>query len=151
MFADDPGDALREAKRVLTPQGRLAVALWAEKEINEFRHVVQALASVMPEPPAGDGPFALSEPGVLEKVIEDSGFEPVETRRLPAPFTFVDTDHYLRAVLGMAPGQSVLRQVDEETVTEALLAAGEEFRQDDGSYRFENTFQAVGAIPRDGR
>jgi hypothetical protein len=79
----------------------------------------------MPEPPAGDSPFALSEPGVLEKVIEDSGSEPVETRRLPAPFTFVDTDHYLRAVLGMAPGQSVLRQVDEETVTEALLAAGE--------------------------
>ncbi|WP_323190549.1 class I SAM-dependent methyltransferase [Halostella sp. PRR32] len=149
MFADDPVEALGEAHRVLAPDGRLAVALWAEKDINEFRYVIQTLVSVLPEPPTGDGPFALSEPGVLETVIEDSGFEPVETRRLPAPFTFVDSEHYLRAVLGMAPGQSVLRQVDEEAVTEALLEAGEKFRRDDGSYRFENTFQAVGAIPRD--
>ncbi|WP_121744190.1 class I SAM-dependent methyltransferase [Natronorubrum halophilum] len=148
MFAGDPVEALREARRVLTPDGRLAVALWAEEEINEFRHVVRALVSVLPEPPAGDGPFALSEPGVLEEVISEAGFEPFETRCVPTPFTFVDREHYLGAVLGMAPGQSVLRQVDEEAVIEALLEAGEEFRRDDGSYRLENTFQAVGAIPR---
>jgi SAM-dependent methyltransferase len=148
MFADDPVEALREARRVLAPDGRLAVGLWAEEEINEFRYVVQALVSVLPEPPEGGGPFALSEPGVLEEVIEAGGFEPVEKRRVPSPFTFVDREHYLRAVLGMAPGQSVLRQVGEEAVTEALLEAGEKVRRDDGSYRFDNTFQVVGAIPR---
>lgn len=148
MFASDPVESLREAKRVLAPDGRLAVGLWAEEEINEFRYVVRALVSVLPEPPAGGGPFALSETGVLEERISDAGFTPVETRRVSTPFTFVDQEHYLRAVLGMAPGQGVLRQVDEEIVTDALLEAGEELRQDDGSYRFDNTFQAVGAIPQ---
>lgn len=151
MSDDDPVAALGEARRVLADDGRLGVALWAEEEINEFRYVVEVLVSVLPEPPEGGGPFVLSEPGVLEDVVAEAGFELVETRRLPTPFTFVDQEHYLRAALGMAPGQSVLRQANEEAVTEALLEAGEKVRQDDGSCRFENTFQAVGAIPRDQR
>lgn len=48
----------------------------------------------------------------------------------------------------MGPGQMVLGTVDEERVTEALLEAGERFRLDDGSYRFENSYQAVRPAPR---
>lgn len=47
----------------------------------------------------------------------------------------------------MGPGQMVLGTVDEERVTQALLEAGERFRLDDGSYRFENSFQTVDATP----
>lgn len=149
MFGDDPNRAVREAGRVLTHDGRLAVAVWAEPEICEFRHALKALAGVLPEPPEGDGPFALSAPGVLEEILKGSGFEPVEERRVPTPFTFVDREHYLRAVLGTGPGQGVLRQVDEDTVTDALLDVGEGFVRDDGAYSFENTFRVVAATPRD--
>lgn len=145
MFGDDRGKAVREAGRVLTPDGRLAVAVWAEPKICEFRHALEALAGVLPEPPDGDGPFALSAPGVLEELLAESGFEPVEERRVPTPFTFADREHYLRAVLGTGPGQGVLGTVDEEIVTEALLEAGEEFVQSDGAYRFENTFRVLAA------
>jgi hypothetical protein len=136
---------------VLTPEGRLGVAVWTEEELNDFRFLVQALRSVLPEPPAGEGPFALSQPGAIEAVMEAGGFEPVEKRRVEAPFTFVDDEHYLRATLGMGPGQGILRQVDEETVTDALLEVGDRFRRDDGSYRFDNSFQVVGAVPKDGQ
>lgn len=147
MFGDDPGAALQEARRVLAPDGRLAVAVWAKPERCEFRHALKALAGVMPEPPAGDGPFALSAPGVLEDLMTETGFEPGEQRQIPTPFTFRDREHYLRAVLGTGPGQGVLRNVDEATVTEALLEAGDPFVREDGSYHFENTFRVVGAIP----
>lgn len=149
MFGDDPARAVREAGRVLVPDGRLAVTVWAEPERCEFRHALDALGGVLPEPSDGGGPFALSAPGALEALLAESGFEPVEERRVPTPFTFADREHYLRAVLGTGPGQGVLRQVDEEIAIEALLAAGEEFVRDDGAYRFENTFLVVAATAGD--
>lgn len=149
MFGDDRVGALREARRVLGTDGRLGVAIWAEPDVCEFRHVVRALAGTLPEPPEGGGPFALSAPGDLEDLLEAGGFEPVEERRVPTPMTYVDREHYLRGVLGMGPGQGVLRRVDEETVAAALLEAGEPFRQYDGAYRFENTFRVVGAVHGD--
>lgn len=147
MFADDRVKAIREARRVLTPDGWLAVAVWGEPDACEFRHVMKSMVDVLPEPPAGDGPFALSAPGVLEEVLERAGVEPVEKREIPTPFTCMDEEHYLQSALSGGPGQAVLRQVDEETVVDALLEAGEKFVQEDGAYHFENTFRVIAAIP----
>ena len=149
MFADDRVKAIREARRVVTPDGRLAVAVWGEPDACEFRHVMKSMVDILPEPPAGDGPFALSAPGVLKGVLESAGVEPVEEREIPTPFTCMDEEHYLQSALSGGPGQAVLRQVDEETVTDALLEAGEKFVQDDGAYHFENTFRVIAAIPVD--
>lgn len=147
MFSDDRERALREVRRVLRPEGRLAVAVWTERASNDFRHVIAALVDLLPEPPDGEGPFALSPPGVLSELLETAGFEPVAERVVPSPFAFADEDHYLRAVQGTGPGQGVLRQVDRETVDDALLTVGEEFRLPDGGYRLENGFRVVAATP----
>lgn len=147
MYSDDRERAIREAARVLTPEGRLAVAVWAPEKESDFRHVIDALVDLLPDPPAGDGPFALSPPGVLETVLESSGFEPVEERYVPSPFTHPDRDHYLQSVVGTGPGQAVSKQVGEEAVREALLDVGERFVRDDGAYHLENLFRVVGATP----
>jgi SAM-dependent methyltransferase len=149
MYADDPARAIREASRVLTPDGRLAMAVWSDPEICEFRHVMKALRGVLPAPPPGDGPFALSGPRALEAAMKAEGFEPVETRDVPIPFVFVDQTHYLRAIHGTGPGQGVRRQVGEEAMTEALLEVGAQFVQDDGAYHLENTFRVVAATLSD--
>lgn len=149
MYADDPSSAIREARRVLVPDGRLVMAVWAEPERCEFRHIVEALRGLLPSPPTGEGPFTLAGDGALESVMEAEGFEPVEMREVSAPFTFADQAHYLRAINGTGPGQGVRRQVGDEAMTEALLAVGEQFRQDDGSYLLKNTFRVVAAIPGD--
>lgn len=149
MYADDPARAIQEAGRVLSPDGRLAMAVWSDPEVCEFRHVMKALRGVLPTPPSGDGPFALSGSGALEAAMEAEGFEPVEAREVPTPFSFADQTHYLGAIQGTGPGQGVLQQVGLEAMTEALLEVGEQFVQDDGAYHLENTFRVVAAIPSD--
>lgn len=149
MYADDPARAIREARRVLTPDGRLAMAVWSDPRDCEFRHVMEALRGVLPSPPPGDGPFTLSESGALEAVMEVEGFEPIEAREVPTPFLFTDQTHYLRAIYGTGPGQGASRQVGEDVMNETLLDVGEQFVQDDGAYHLENTFRVVAAIPND--
>lgn len=145
MYGEDRARALREGRRVLVPDGRLSVAVWAEPDACEFRHVMRALRDVLPDPPQGDGPFVLSAPGTLEDLLEASGLVSVEEREVSTPWTFVDREHYLKAIIGTGPGQGVLRQVDRETVTEALATAGEEFIEEDGSYHMDNNFRVVAA------
>lgn len=147
IYAEDPARAIREARRVLTPNGRLAMAVWADPADCEFRHAMEALRALLPELPQGDGPFTLAGAGALEAEMESAGVEPVEVRTVPVPFTFADQAHYLRAIHGTGPAQGVKRQVDEAAVTEALIEVGERFRQDDGAYHMENTFRVVAATP----
>ncbi|MFP4624967.1 MAG: class I SAM-dependent methyltransferase [Natronomonas sp.] len=147
MYAEDPARAIREARRVLTSDGRLAMAVWSDPEVCEFRKVMEALRSVLPAPPQGDGPFTLSGQGALEAVMEAEGFEPVEARRVRTPFIFADQTHYLEAIHGTGPGQAVYRQVGEAAMTETLLDVGEQFVQDDGAYHLENSFRVIAAIP----
>lgn len=149
MYAEDPGRAIREARRVLSPEGRLAMAVWSDPDGCEFRHVMEALQSTLPAVPSGEGPFTLSGPGALEAVMEPEGFDVVETREVSTPFVFADQTHYMDAIHGTGPGQMVSRQIGEDSMTEALLEVGEQFEQNDGSYHLDNTFRIVAAIPTD--
>lgn len=147
MYAEDPGRAIREARRVLRSNGRLAMAVWSDPERCEFRHVMEALRAMLPSAPSGEGPFTLAGPGALEAVMEAEGLEPVESREVPTPFVFANQRHYLDAIHGTGPGQGVSQQVGSEAMTEALLDVGEQFMQADGSYHLDNSFRVVGAIP----
>lgn len=145
MYGADKVGALQEAGRVLADGGRLVAAVWGQEGDCEFRHVMAALVELLPEAPPGEGPFALSPPGALEKLLEQADLDPVEAVEVPGPFVYADRDHYLGAALASGPAQGVVRQVGEEPVTEALRDAGERFVQDDGSVRIENTFRVVAA------
>lgn len=147
MYAEDPIMAIREAGRVVSADGRIAMAVWAEPEVCDFRHVMGALRELLPAPPEGDGPFTLAGDGALEGAMVDAGVDPVEVRDVPTPFVFMDDTHYLRAIKGTGPGQGVLEQVGEAAVDDALLALGDRFRGDDGAYTMENAFRVVAATP----
>ncbi len=84
MFFPDPRGAIRDILRVLKPEGRIALAVWAKKEMNPFFYLVSDIISRYiespPEDPDAPGAFRFAEPGKLARVVEEAGAIDVSER-----------------------------------------------------------------------
>lgn len=96
MFASDPAAALIEARRVLRPSGRLAIATWSPPDENPYGRIsIEALAEIgLGDPPATSQPgmFALTDAEALREMIFSAGFLDAEVERVEVQFTFQSFD-----------------------------------------------------------
>lgn len=84
MLFREPAKALRAVRRALRPRGKVAVVVFTTPATNPFMAKPMQLllrhAGKTPPAPGQPGIFALGAPGVLERLLADSGFVGVEQR-----------------------------------------------------------------------
>lgn len=145
QYADDPGNAIRELSRVAKADGRVAVGLFSTPNKVEYRVVFEAIRNSLPKPPDGDGPFALSQPGTLEDLIESSGMTVTNVGEVDCPFIFPDMEAFWRGCVSAGPVQAALEVVDTRDLRRRLEDVAAPYQLPDGSIRFEVAFRYVSA------
>ena len=152
MLVPDRDAAFRETRRVLRPGGRVAFAVWAERERNEWATTLwDVLESSTPLPPArpgGPGMFALADPGVVNDSLARAGLEPGAVEEIPVEWRYPDFDAYWRSAVAVNGALTrllpTLSDAEQAELTAAVRAAIERFRHGAG-YRLPGLALGVAA------
>ena len=145
MFVTNPSIALREMGRVVMSGGRVTVGIWGRPEDCEYRHILKAVVDTLPSPPPGNGPFALSNVGVLEEIMKGAELTIIESGEVNAPFSFKDFEIMWKMVSSAGPLQSAKQVVSDQKLREAVMRAAEPFQSDNGIILLNNPFRFVTA------
>ncbi len=144
QYAANVVNALREARRVARPGGRVMMAVWGRAEDCELVALVAALGKLLPPPPPGaPGPFALSEPGRVEALLEQANLSPQEDGEVDCLFEFPDLETAVRGNLSTGPAAAAIRQAGADEVGQAIAEALAPFRTSAGGYCLRNRFRYV--------
>lgn len=142
QFAANPVVALREAKRISKPAGRIAVLTWGDPQGMEAAAIVGALKPLLPPPPPGaPGPFALSDERALRAFAASAGLIALEVFDVACEWRYQDLDTALRGLASSGVAAMAAEHTSVDAVNRSHAAALAPFRQDDGSYRLWASFR----------
>jgi SAM-dependent methyltransferase len=97
MLLDDPESALRDTRRILKQDGRLALAAWASPEDNLWSvipvKILEDRGLIEPHPP-GPGQFAWADPELIRDTMETAGFIEPEIRAVEFVVNYPSIDDW---------------------------------------------------------
>jgi len=140
MFFPDRVKGHAEARRVLTPGGRLFFNVWDRIETSDFTHtVMQALAEVFPDDPPrfmARTPHGYHDPDVIRSDLERAGFSEIAIDAV---------DHFSRAPSPREPAVAFCQGTPMRNEIEARGAPGLEAATDKAEQALRQRFGS-GAI-----
>jgi SAM-dependent methyltransferase len=132
MFFADVQRALAECRRVLRPDGRIALLVWGEPRLNTFFATVTTALGAhvqIPQPGPGlPGPLRFAGPGTLTRELEGAGFREIEEERLVVPLPWPGPpeqlwEHFHDIVAPLRPLIDGLSEADRRSVADEVIAA----------------------------
>jgi SAM-dependent methyltransferase len=147
QFAENPVAALQEARRVMKRGGQVAMVTWGRAQDCEAAVTLAAVMALLPPPPPGaEGPFALSEPGRMEALLEQAGLAPGGSGDIAVPMEYPDAETAWRGWSSSGPLVSAVCYAGESAVKQAVLNSLEPYKTASGGYRQQNSFRYAIAI-----
>ena len=141
QYAGDFEKALLEAKRVLKNNGRLVIGIWDKPSLNEATEVLKAIGTLLPPPPPGTpGPFALSEDGVMEGIMDKSGLKLISKTVVPCPILYGRLADGVKSFMGTGPAAAACNNTDEKKVKDMIIQALQPYRLPGDLYHLQNQF-----------
>jgi SAM-dependent methyltransferase len=155
MYFPDQRRGLAEMRRVLRPDGRVAVMVFSTPDRNgSFAvpiSIVRSRAHLPAPAPGQPGPFSLSAPGQLERELLAAGFRDVEVRSIQSPLRVRSAAECLRfARESFGALHQMLAGLPLAERDEAWAEVGTALRQFEGTGGFEGPCELlVGAGTRE--
>lgn len=141
QYAGDFTNALREAKRVLKTGGRLVIGLWDVPEASDATQVLKAIGALLPPPPPGTpGPFALSEEGKVEGILDSIGFDLTVKAKVRCPILYRSLEEGVKSFMGTGPAAAASNHTSAKQVERAVRNALHPFGVANEVYHLENSF-----------
>jgi ubiquinone/menaquinone biosynthesis C-methylase UbiE len=141
QFAGSFSNALAEAKRVMTKDGKLIIGIWDKPEFSDATNVLKAIGTLLPPiPPGTPGPFALSEDGKIEGVCKELGLKVIYKTKVPCPFYYDNLTNAVRSFLGTGPAAAAMNYESEKTVEGTIAKALQPYRLAEDMYHLQNSF-----------
>jgi SAM-dependent methyltransferase len=138
FYAEDLGEALREAHRVARPGGRLALTAFGRPEHGDFTPVMELIGAALPA-------FAVEEEAAppLERFVADAGFtvELADYRRVTE--RYADMDELVRGYLAIGPLRPAVHALGEGEVAAFMRTAFAPLVRADGSVHVSDEYRLL--------